>query len=180
MEDCGTEGEAMLPPTDLVAEDDRTEEKKSWFFSNHKIEEEEKIGEEQNDAKDEDKGVISSLISTMVSPLSFRTGEAETEDDENRGGDLKKTEEDDENGGREDRGGGIIKNVISNLFHRSEGEAMVESEDEEEEKKMEGDEGVNGGDEGIIGNLVSYLPASIPGNKILIVFSFFIFSSFRI
>ena len=113
-----------------------------------KVKEEEDIGKEESGG-----GLINNLVSTLITPLSPGIGKAT----ENESG----ADADEDEGENE---GGIISKMVSNFFHQSEGEGVVEAEEDE---IMAGGEKIkrlkteNGG---IIHNIFSHLPASIPGN----------------
>lgn len=132
-------------------------------------------------------GIINYLISTLITPMSPRRTEKATEHDESGNGVFESEEGTAERGGRVDNNnggeGGLISNLVSNFFHRSECEEGVvetdQKEKEEEEiiddgktKRLKTENGANnnGGGGGIIRDVVSQLPASFPGksNSILV------------
>ncbi|TXG58885.1 hypothetical protein EZV62_016714 [Acer yangbiense] len=123
-------------------------------------------------------GLLDNLIHNLVSPLSPKTVHKRVDEEEkvferseNESSKRTKTEKDHVGG---DGTGGVIKNVISNLFHSNEAqnEKKNNNEDEEEEEevvkvveengkvKTEEEEGGGGGG-GFIDNIVSHLPASL-------------------
>ncbi|KAG4936926.1 hypothetical protein AAZX31_18G186600 [Glycine max] len=120
-----------------------------------KVKEEEDIGKEESGG-----GLINNLVSTLITPLSPGIGKAT----ENESG----ADADEDEGENE---GGIISKMVSNFFHQSEGEGVVEAEEdkEQEEEIMAGGEKIkrlkteNGG---IIHNIFSHLPASIPDGAV--------------
>ncbi|KAG5010047.1 hypothetical protein AAZX31_07G145100 [Glycine max] len=110
-------------------------------------------------------GLINNLVSTLIAPLSPSIGKA-TEHESGADDDGEKEGVD----GCEE-GGGIIRKMVSNFFHQSEGEGVVEAEEDKEEE----DEIMAGGEKikrlktetgGIIHNIVSHLPASIPDGAV--------------
>ncbi|XVE76612.1 hypothetical protein DITRI_Ditri12bG0187200 [Diplodiscus trichospermus] len=111
---------------------------------------------------DEDKGggLLDHIISNLVSPSKTEKVEAFDGTSENESGFRSAEEVGD--------GGGLISNIVSSLFHHSEGEVREstdESKKEEmvkvgEENKAEKTEEDGGG--GIIDNIVSHLPTSLP------------------
>ncbi|XP_038992553.1 uncharacterized protein LOC120116051 [Hibiscus syriacus] len=112
-------------------------------------------------------GLFDHIISNLVSPLSPRSGnistqvKAEAFDDTTASENEPGLRSEEEGGGG---GGGFINNLMYNLFHPSEGEVgegsnkkqKVEEcgEDESKAEKTEGG--------GIIDNIVSRLPTSLP------------------
>ncbi|XWS55487.1 hypothetical protein CRYUN_Cryun09bG0004400 [Craigia yunnanensis] len=144
--------------TNLVTGGDADEEKQT------KQAEKETIPE---GGKDEKKGggLLDHIISNLVFPSSPKTGnitqgkvEAFDGTSENESGFTSAEEV----GGE----GGVINNVVSNLFHHSEGEVRESSEENTKEKMAKvGEENKteeDGGGGGIIDNIVSHLPTSLP------------------
>ncbi|KAK2647423.1 hypothetical protein Ddye_014912 [Dipteronia dyeriana] len=126
-------------------------------------------------------GLLDNLIHNLVSPLSPITGHKRVDEEEekvfetsgNESSKRTKTEEDHVGG---DGTGGLIKNVISNLFHSNEAQNEKKKKNEEEEEgvvkvveengkvkaeEKEGGGGGGGGSGGFIDNIVSHLPASL-------------------
>ncbi|XP_028786375.1 uncharacterized protein LOC114742268 [Neltuma alba] len=101
-------------------------------------------------------------MSTMASHLGTRTGEPETEGDARNEMPKKEGEEDGDIGVEE---GGILNNIISNLFHQNGDEQgkKMEDDDEEKNKQLKTEEDTNGG---VIENIVSHLPPSIPDDAV--------------
>lgn len=138
---------------------------------NHNSENGSKGKEVEEKVKDKDTnggggGVINNFISTLMTPLSPRIEKPTTDGGENG---VFEKEVDENGGGRK----GVISNLVSNIFHRSEKneEGVVEKEDEEikaDEKvkrlKTENESNGDGGG-GFIHDIVSHLPTSIPGNN---------------
>ena len=73
-------------------------------------------------------GLINNLVSTLIAPLSPSIGKA-TEHESGADDDGEKEGVD----GCEE-GGGIIRKMVSNFFHQSEGEGVVEAEEDKEEE----------------------------------------------
>lgn len=129
------------------------------------------------EGKEEEKGggIITDLISNVVSPPSPQAGEVtelKHEVIEVENGDSK-SEEDVGVGGH---GGGIINNLISNLFHQGSGGEQSEEDKEAEKviavgakKPKKEDEGEEKGGGGIIDSIVSHLPTSLPGEIFLLL-----------
>lgn len=123
-------------------------------------------------------GLLDHIIHNLVSPLSPKAGDVNQRKDEVFGSKEIGARTENEGSGSEEEmgngnsgGGGLIQHVISNFFHPSEQaqatenekkseEVMVKIVEENQEVKKE-DEGGGGGS--IIGNIVSYLPTSLPG-----------------
>ena len=187
MEDGVIEVQSLLPPLNLNPEDasEREDDEKK---EDGKVEgvKQEDIGVEHTGkdgaAKDEGKrGLINSLISTLVSPLSPRTGKATEHESGNGVFNSKEGAADDgvdhgERGGVDNSGeGGLISNIVSNLFHQSGGEVVVENVKEKEDEEVMVDEKIkrvktenganNGGGGSIIHDIVSHLPPSLPGKQ---------------
>lgn len=192
MEDSVAEDERyQIPPMNHSSEDgskrddddaDGKEEKKEGFVPTEKV--------KQEDLYDSGGGggIINNLISNLITPLSPRNGKASTEH-ENRNGNGNEVFEREEGTAVENNGGeadkGVFSNLVSNFFHStpSEGEEGVVLETEKKHNEVEviiGDENKikrqkteNGGG-GIIREIVSHLPPSLPGkyNKNLIIFFF--------
>ncbi|XP_057440327.1 uncharacterized protein LOC130732254 [Lotus japonicus] len=189
MEDGVTEVQSFLPPQNVDSEDgskreEKNDEKEEGFVPEAEKSVEEDLGTEHSGknfaAKDEAKnsdsggggggGLINNLISSFITPSSPRTEEGGAVGDGDGG----------ERGGVDNGGeGGIISNLVSNFFHRSDGEEdVVESEKEKEEeeilvdgkikrqKTQDFEDANGGGGGGIIHNLVSHLPASLPDDAV--------------
>ncbi|KAK1563331.1 hypothetical protein Q3G72_026160 [Acer saccharum] len=122
-------------------------------------------------------GLLDNLIHNLVSPLSPKTVHKRVDEvekvferSENESSKRTKTEKDHVGG---DGTGGVIKNVISNLFHSNEDQNEKKNNNEEEEevvkvveengkvKTEEEEGGGGGGGGGFIDNIVSHLPASL-------------------
>ncbi|KAI9152974.1 hypothetical protein LWI28_003845 [Acer negundo] len=124
-------------------------------------------------------GLLDNLIHNLVSPLSPKTVQKRVDEEEkvferseNESSKRTKTEKDHVVG---DGTGGLIKNVISNLFHSNEAQNEKKNNNEEEEeeevvkvveengkvKTEEEEGGGGGGGGGFIDNIVSHLPASL-------------------
>lgn len=144
-------------------------------------------GTEEEEEK-EGGGIITHLIS-IVSPRSGpkggdagkRKGEFEVDDAGDGGFSNKSERESGGGGGGENGNGGIFSNLISNFFNQSNGGGgggggEVDEVNKEAEKVMkdvgnkrmktaeEAEEGVGGG--GIIDNIISHLPTSLPGQSV--------------
>ncbi|KAE8686924.1 TRNA pseudouridine synthase B [Hibiscus syriacus] len=117
-------------------------------------------------------GIFDHIISNLVSPLSPRTGNTSTRTQGKTEAFDHTTASENEPGLRSEGegggggGGGFINNFVSNLFHHSEGE-VGEGSSNKKQKVEEGGEDQsksekteNGG--GIIHNIVSQLPTSLP------------------
>ena len=124
------------------------------------VEEEEKKlekGKRESDAlndKGEEKigGVITNFISNLVSPRSPKSGVFASQKGEGCcDGDLGRS-----------GGGGVVNNLITNLFHSSEDHGRQTEEESLEKKKKKEEESGKGG---IIDNIVSHFPTSIPGQS---------------
>ncbi|KAL5720938.1 hypothetical protein ACHQM5_013560 [Ranunculus cassubicifolius] len=111
-------------------------------------------------------GLLGNFISNLVSPKA-----KDNEEKVNGGdGDGKRKREDEvigngdveiENGSAGN--GSVFNNLISNIFHKNEGENGGENGVGEENKKVKVDEGEGKGEGGgIINNIVSKLPTSLP------------------
>ncbi|XP_054783779.1 uncharacterized protein LOC129290800 [Prosopis cineraria] len=174
MEDVVTEGEGMLPPLNLTAEEGRPggveaeNETKSGFPSDQRAREQRDEEQEEEEEEEEGKGgggLITNLISTMATPLGLtRTGKADTQDE--LGNEIPKKEDEGHDDIREGGGGGggILNNIISNLFHQSDDEQGEKMEgDEEKNKQVKTAEEANGG---VIENIISHLPSSIPDDAV--------------
>jgi hypothetical protein len=184
MEDGVTEVHSLFPPANHNSEEGSKrkykEEKEEGFVSTEKAEKVKEKGlEDIDEAKDSSSGgggVISNFISNFMTPLSPKTGKVTTEDESGNGVFEKEKEEEIGNNGGEK---GVISNLVSNFFHRNESEEGVvkskkdkEEEDDEEIiadgkiKRLKTDQneadGDNGGG-GLIHDIVSHLPTSIPG-----------------
>ncbi|KAK8563947.1 hypothetical protein V6N13_005833 [Hibiscus sabdariffa] len=118
--------------------------------------------EEKNEEKGG--GLFDHIISNLVSPRSG--GKVEAFDDTSTTASQNKAEEEGGGGGG---GGGLINNLMSNLFHHSESEGEVGEESKNKKQKVEVEVGEDeskaekteeGG--GIIENIVSQLPTSLP------------------
>lgn len=110
-------------------------------------------------------GLITSFISNLVSPRSTKSGEftkRKVEDEVETGEIVNGKTEQDVGGG--ENGGGVISNMISNFFNPSEEEKEVEEVKDGGNKRLKMDE-EEGGKGGLIDNIVSHLPASIPGQS---------------
>ncbi|KAL5809037.1 hypothetical protein ACOSQ3_029728 [Xanthoceras sorbifolium] len=129
------------------------------------------VVEEGEDSEKGRGGLLDNLIHNLVSPLSSKAaGDVEVfEASENERSKRTKTEKDHVDGGGGGSGnGGLIKNVISNLFHPNETQAAADKEKKNEEEvvkngkvKTEEEDSGGGGGGGIIDNIVSHLPASL-------------------
>ncbi|GLT92761.1 hypothetical protein SLE2022_105830 [Rubroshorea leprosula] len=121
------------------------------------------------EGKDEETGggLLDRLMSNLVSPLSPKAGEinevkSEENDDRNKGYQPEEEASGGEGGGR------LVTNIISNFFHQSEGEIKENEEKKEEERVKdvaEEDEKLKAkedSEEGLIDNIVSHLPISLP------------------
>lgn len=183
MEDCVTDGQSLRLSLNLNPEDGSNREdngeKATGFVSKGQVAEEteEKIDGEANGGG----GLISNLISSLVTPLSPRTGGvAEQHGNGNRVPESQAfaagAGSDDRGGGTEngEEGRGLISNLISNFFHQNEGLVVKNEKDdedqqgkteEEEDQQRETEEESNGGGGGIIDNIASHLPSSLPGNQ---------------
>lgn len=131
-------------------------EERSSGFINHflpKLACEKEVEEERENDKDEEKrgGIISHVISNFVSPASPKAGDFSSD---NGSQDLGSC------------GGGVMKEIISNLFHQSEDRGK-QIEEEKIKDNGEGREEVqeeNGHTKGgFIDSIVSHFPTSIPG-----------------
>ncbi|PON42498.1 hypothetical protein PanWU01x14_281400 [Parasponia andersonii] len=130
--------------------------------------------QEQESDKDDEKrgGLITHFIANLVSPKSPETGEFKAQSGETRNGDDSKSEEEDVGISR----GGLVNNLISNLFHRNGGgkRGVEESEEKKEvdddgrrDKKPKGEEeSGGGGGGGIIEAIVSHFPTSLPDDAV--------------
>ncbi|XP_020206603.1 uncharacterized protein LOC109791690 isoform X2 [Cajanus cajan] len=141
MEDGGTNAKSLDPH--LNSEDGSKRED---------VEEKEESGVEG--------GLMNNLISTLSPTNIGKSNENESDGDD---GERKRVDE----GGE----GGFISKMVSNFFHQSEGEGVVENEEDKEEEEIKGGERIkrlkteNNG--GIIHNIVSHLPAaSIPDGAV--------------
>lgn len=115
-------------------------------------------GEEREDEKKKG-GVMSHLISNFVSPLSPK---AEQNGEVQNGVFVSKSEGDVGNHG------GIMNNLISKLFNHSEDGKQGDDEGSSEKKKVDKGRKKEENEEesgvvGIIDNIVSHFPTSIPG-----------------
>jgi hypothetical protein len=181
MEDGVTEVHSLFPPPKHNSEEGSkrkyNEEKEEGFVSTERAEKLKEKGLDIDEAKDSSGGgggVISNFISNLMTPLSPKTGKVTTEDESGNGVFEKEKEEEIGNNGGEK---GVISNLVSNFFHRNESEEGVvktekDKEDDEEIvadgkiKRLKTDQneanGGNGGG-GLIHDIVSHLPTSIPG-----------------
>ncbi|CAI9758876.1 unnamed protein product [Fraxinus pennsylvanica] len=97
-----------------------------------------------NEEEEEERGVVSNFISNLISPKSSPRLRGDM-DSKEKCGDLGfKDESGEDLGGG---GGGFVKNLVSSIFHQSEGEG--EEKEKVEEKR------------GVIDSLVSHLPTSL-------------------
>ncbi|KAK9196178.1 hypothetical protein WN943_004306 [Citrus x changshan-huyou] len=138
----------------------------------HRQEECSKRKETDAEGKDDEErkgGLLDHIIHNLVSPLSPRAGDVNQKKDEVFGSkDIGARSENEGSGSEEEvgnvnsGGGGLIKNVIPNFFRPSEQAQVTENEKKNEEVKKD-DEGGGGGGS-IIGNIVSHLPTSLPGD----------------
>ncbi|XP_050383109.1 uncharacterized protein LOC126799889 [Argentina anserina] len=105
-------------------------------------------------------GLITSFISNLVSPRSTKSGEFTKRkvEDEVEAGEIAndKTEQD-----VGENGGGVISNIISNFFNPNEEEKEGDNVKDSGNKRQKMDE-EEGGKGGLIDNIVSHLPTSIP------------------
>ncbi|XP_062095019.1 probable methyltransferase PMT26 [Humulus lupulus] len=141
--------------------------------------------EDQEVDKDDEKrgGLITHLISNLVSPSSPKGGEFTAQKDETPNGDSKSEKEGQEVDKDDERKGGLITDFISNLvspsspktgeFSAQKGESpngVSKSEDENgiREKKTDGEKENGGGGSGggIIETIVSRFPTSIPDDVV--------------
>ncbi|PNX72058.1 hypothetical protein L195_g027947 [Trifolium pratense] len=180
MEDGVTEVHSLFPPPNHNPEEGSkrkyNEENEEGFVSTEKAEKVKQKGLDIDEAKDSSSGgggVISNFISNFMTPLSPRTGKVTTED-ESGNEVFEKEEEIGNNGGEK----GVISNLVSNFFHRNESEEGVvetEKKEKEDDEEMKGGEKIkrlktdqteaNGGSSGgggLIHDIVSHLPTSIP------------------
>ncbi|XP_059306912.1 uncharacterized protein LOC132058427 [Lycium ferocissimum] len=151
----------------------------NFGFSNSRgqeVEEEnqENVGEISEESKgekgkEEGGGIINHIISNLMSP---RAGEARNKErndlfdvkDENKKEDTASKVE--EKSGNESGGGGIINNLISNIFHPTE--SSVENQEnnstgqgqKDEMKKTEEESG------SVLDNIVSHLPTPLPDDAV--------------
>nr|XP_004492487.3 uncharacterized protein LOC101501670 [Cicer arietinum] len=165
MEDGLTEVQSLLPHLNHHSSEDGSkrediEENEEGFVSTEKIEndiKEKDLGiDEAKEVNDggEGGGVINNLISTFMTPLSPRTGKPNFQH-ESGNEVFEKDEEVDHNNGKEK---GLISNLVSNFFHRSE----KENEDEEiivdeKIKRLKTEHEDNSGGGGFIHDIVSHL-----------------------
>lgn len=126
-----------------------------------------KEGKEEEEEKSGGTGILTHLISNLVSPLSPKAEQVTKQKHQVAEIDQKEDSETVEVGGN---GGGIISNLISKLFHQSnEGGEKREGDKEESldfvggRKKAKIDK--EGGEKrgGFIDSIVSHLPTSLPG-----------------
>ncbi|XP_045795747.1 uncharacterized protein LOC123890228 isoform X2 [Trifolium pratense] len=180
MEDGVTEVRSLFPPPNHNPEEGSkrkyNEENEEGFVSTEKAEKVKQKGLDIEEAKDSSSGgggVISNFISNFMTPLSPRTGKVTTED-ESGNEVFEKEEEIGNNGGEK----GVISNLVSNFFHRNESEEGVvktENKEKEDDEEIKGGEKIkrlktdqteaNGGSSGgggLIHDIVSHLPTSIP------------------
>ncbi|KAK7339936.1 hypothetical protein VNO77_20623 [Canavalia gladiata] len=194
MEDGVNGVQGLLPALNHNSKDESNREdcevKEEGFVSTEKVEKvrEEDLGKEDCVAKDEAEGggggggLINNLISTLIAPLSPRIGKDTEHEIRNEGFESEEGAAADggdhrERGGVDNGGeGGLISNLVSNFFHQSRDDGVVETEKEKEKEKEEEEEilvdekikrlktenEANGDGGGIIQNIVSHLPASIP------------------
>ncbi|KAH7514682.1 hypothetical protein FEM48_Zijuj11G0115800 [Ziziphus jujuba var. spinosa] len=152
MEDFVTDSEAssVLPSSkeedhEKEKEDANKAQKKEDHLFSRLIHGGEAEAEKEDKEEEKSGGIITNFISNLVAPLSPKAGqvtEQEHEVDEIGKGDSKSVED----GGN---GGGIINNLISNLFHQRRKKAKIDKEEGEERG-------------GIIDSFVSHLPRSLP------------------
>ncbi|GAU29763.1 hypothetical protein TSUD_161680 [Trifolium subterraneum] len=182
MEDGVTEVHSLFPPRNHNSEERskrkyNEENEEGFVNSTGKAEKVKESGLDIDEAKNSSSGgggggVISNFISNLMTPLSPRTGKVTTED-ESGNGVVEKEEEIGNNGGEK----GVISNLVSNFFHRNEcEEGVVETEkDKENDEEIKADEkikrlktdeneanGDSSGGGGLIHDIVSHLPTSIP------------------
>ncbi|XP_058739766.1 uncharacterized protein LOC131611963 [Vicia villosa] len=132
---------------------------------------EEKVKDKDTNGGGGGGGVINNFISTFMTPLSPRIEKLTTPPQDGSENKVFEKEVDENGGGRK----GVISNLVSNIFHRSEKneEGMVEKEDEEikvdekvkrlkTENEANNGGGESGGGGGFIHDIVSHLPTSIP------------------
>ncbi|XWS59998.1 hypothetical protein CRYUN_Cryun08bG0170300 [Craigia yunnanensis] len=117
-------------------------------------------------------GLLDHIISNLVTPLSPKTGnttQGKVEAFDVRSENESGFRSEEEVGGGSGSGGGLINNILSNLFNHSEGEVRESTKENkkeemvkvgEENKAEKTEEGGGGG--GIIDNIVSHLPTSLP------------------
>lgn len=131
---------------------------------------EERVSKDKG-GKEEEKGIITSFISNLLVPRNREAENTEAKDDRmDREGSGKggcKLEGD-------LGGGGIVDNLIYNLFQPSEAREREEDKGNENEERVSdvkieeerggGGGGGGGGEGGIIETLVSHLPITLPGN----------------
>ncbi|XP_022747599.1 uncharacterized protein LOC111297211 [Durio zibethinus] len=196
MDDVVPEAESLLHPTKLRG-DEATEERKyseaakqegeerASGFINHLIsnlvtggdaDEVNQGGKETipEGGKNEEKGggLLDHIISNLVTPLSPKTGniiQGKVEAFDARSENESGFGSEEEVGGGAGSGGGFINNIVSNLFHHSEGEVGESTEEnkkeemvkvgEENKADLKADESGGGG---IIDSIVSHLPTSLP------------------
>lgn len=136
-------------------------------------------------AEEKDGGFITHIISNSVSPLSPKVGEVTELQPEFSKVDSRdsKSEEDVGVGGH---GVGIINNLVSIIFHRSNGGEQSDEHKEAERlnivegrEKPEAEEEGEGGGGGLIDNIASHLPTSLPGEVFYHLIAVFFRQNFK-
>ncbi|KAL9315280.1 hypothetical protein ACSQ67_016281 [Phaseolus vulgaris] len=161
MEDGGTNVKSLVPAPNLNSEDGSKREQEEEV----KVEEGvEKVKEEDVGKEDKDSGGIINNFISFITSSSPRTGKPSQ-----HGSDVVVDDDDDgEKGGGDgcgERRGGVIRKMVSSFFHQSEGEGVVESEEKEtmaaeKVKRLKTENG------GIIHDIASHLPASVPDGAV--------------
>ncbi|XP_042510967.1 uncharacterized protein LOC122086285 isoform X1 [Macadamia integrifolia] len=109
--------------------------------------------------------LISTLPASLVIPLSPRSRQVDEEQEviSDSTSQVKEVESTN-NDGDDDGGGGIINSLISNFFHPREGGGGEEEPKDKKDEKVEAEasEAKVEGSGGLIDNLVSHLPSSLP------------------
>ncbi|KAK7373977.1 hypothetical protein VNO80_07400 [Phaseolus coccineus] len=165
MEDGGTNVKSLVPAPNLNSEDGSKREEEEEVEVEEGVE---KVKEEDVGKEDKDSGGLINNFISFITPLSPRT-----EKPSQHGSNVVVVDDDDgEKGGVDgcgERGGGVIRKMVSSFFHQrvgeGEGEGVVESEEEEimaaeKVKRLKTENG------GIIHDIASHLPASVPDGAV--------------
>lgn len=158
-DDAVPEAENLLLPSSLSPLSDS--EKKN-------IEKEDVKSKEDDEDKDEEKeergGLLTHLISSLVSPRSPKTGKVFDKKLEIENEDSKAFDDlvSNSNGKGQNQNEGVLNNMVSNLFKNNKNQETDGMEDNEARKRLKTEkEGERGG--GIIDNIVSHFPSYITG-----------------